>query len=374
MAMKILKKIGKWLLYLLGSIVALILILLLIIRINSTGVEEPFLDKNGKELANSIAVIEHPIMNGVVQRLVIRGKDVSKPVLLRVHGGPGSTYVPPFFQVAGIDLEDLFVVCYWDQRGSGPAYTPDVPDSTITLPQIVDDGLEVAAYLKNKFNKDKIYIEGASWGTTVSALMVQKNPELFDAYIGNGQMANQSLSEQMSWDFAMEKSRENNDSISIRQLLEIGRPPYPDKTNAEMAEACDIERLVIDKYVPMKPPVDNGMIKLVKKVLLYNGLSLKNKLNMIFNYDAMIEPAYTTLWPTCFNVNLMRDVPEWKIPVFIVQGENDHHTETSLAKEYFDSIQAPFKKWYLFEGAGHGANIEQPQKYRSIIINEVLKK
>jgi pimeloyl-ACP methyl ester carboxylesterase len=206
-AKRILKSIGKWFLFLLGGMVGLILILLLIIRINSTGVEEPFLDENGKVLPNSIAVIEQPVMNGVVQRLVIRGKDVSKPVLLRVHGGPGSTYVPPFFQLAGNDMEDLVVVCYWDQRGSGPAYTPDIPDSTLTLPQIVDDGLEVAAYLKNKFNKDKIYIEGASWGTTVSAFMVQKKPELFHAYIGIGQMANQSLSEQMSWDFAMEKSR-----------------------------------------------------------------------------------------------------------------------------------------------------------------------
>ena len=372
--MKILKKIGKWLLIFISVTLTFILVLLLIIRINSTGVEEPFLDENGKVLTNSIAVIEQPIMNGAVQRLVIRGKDMGKPVLLRVHGGPGSTYLPPFFQLAGNDLEDLFVVCYWDQRGSGPAYTPDIPISTITLPQIVDDGLEVAAYLKRKFNKDKIYIEGASWGTTVSAFMVQKNPELFYAYIGIGQMANQALSEQMSWDFAIEKSSENNDSISIRQLLEIGRPPYPDKTNAEMAEACDIERLVVDKYVPLKPPVDNAMIKLVKKVLLYNGFSLKNKLNMIFNYEAMIEPAYTTLWPTCFHVNLIKDVPEWKIPVFIMHGENDHHTETLLAKEYFDTIQAPFKKWYLFEDAGHGVNIEQPEKYRSIYVDEILKR
>lgn len=372
--MKILKKIGKWLLYLLGSVVAFILILLLIIRINSTGKEEPFLDENGKVLPNSIAVIEQPVMNGAVQRLVIRGKDKSKPVLLRVHGGPGSTYVPPFFHLAGNDLEDLFVVCYWDQRGSGPAYTPEIPDSTVTLPQIVDDGLKVATYLKNKFNKDKIYIEGASWGTTVAAFMVQKNPDLFHAYIGIGQMANQALSEEMSWDFAMEKSKENNDTISVRQLLDIGRPPYPDKTNAEMAAACDVERLVIDKYVPYKPPVDNAMMKLIKKVLLYNGFSFKNKFSMVFNYDAMIEPAYTLLWPTCFHVNLIRDVPELKIPVFIMQGENDHHTETSLAKAYFDTLQAPTKKWYLFEDAGHGANIEQPEKYRSIYVNEIINR
>jgi pimeloyl-ACP methyl ester carboxylesterase len=373
-AKRVLKSIGKWFLISLGGIVGLILIFLLLIRINSTGKEKPFLDEHGNVLANSIAVIEHPVINGVPQRLVIRGKDIRKPVLLRVHGGPGSTYLPPLFQLAGNDLEDLFVVCYWDQRGSGPAYTPDIPDSTLTLPQIVDDGLEVAEYLKNKFRKEKIYIEGASWGTTVSAYMVQKNPKIFHAYIGNGQMANQALSEQMSWDFVMEQAQKNNDSISIRQLLDIGRPPYPDKTNAEMAEACDIERLVVEKYVPFKPPVDNVMFRMIKTLLFYNGWSLKNKLNMIFNYDAMmIEPAYTTLWPTCFNINLIRDVPEWQIPEFIVQGENDHHTETSLAKEYFDSIQAPLKKWYLFEDAGHGANFEQPERYRSIIINDVLK-
>ena len=356
-----------------SAILSLILVILLIIRFNSTGKEEPFTDENGKILSNSIAVIEQPVINGVAQRLVMRGREISKPVLLRVHGGPGSTFVPPLFQLLGIDMEDLFVVCYWDQRGSGPAYTSNIPDSTITLPQIVDDGLEVAAYLKSKFNKDKIYIEGASWGTTVSACMVQKNPELFYAYIGIGQMANQPLSEQMSWDFVMDQAQKNNDSLSIKQLIEIGRPPYPDKTNAEMADACDIERLVVDKYVPFKPPMDNSMTRMFKKVLLYNGFSFKNKLNMIFNYDAMIEPAYKILWATCFNVNLFRDVAEWKIPVFIVQGENDHYTETSLAKAYFDSIQAPEKFWYLFEDAGHGANYEQPEKYRSIIINDVLK-
>jgi pimeloyl-ACP methyl ester carboxylesterase len=370
--MKILKKMGRWLLYTLGGIVALILVLLLVIRINSTGVEEPFLDKHGNVFPNSIAMNEDKVINGAPQRLTIRGKDKNNPVLLRVHGGPGGAAPPILHRLIGIDLEDLFTVCYWEQRGGGSAYInfgDQIPDSTITLQQIVDDGLEITKYLQQLLNKDKIYIEGISWGTAVSAFMIQKNPELFEAYIGIGQMANQPLSEEMSYDFVMEEAIKNDDTASLKQLKLIGRPPYPDKSAREMAEACDIERLIVDEYAPPRGDIFGPSI--VKDIFLDKGMTFKEK------FVPFIKPvnfnAYQKLWPTCFNINLMRDVPEWKIPVYIMQGENDHYTETLLAKEYFDSIAAPEKKWFLFEKNSHGANYDDPEKYRLIYLNEILK-
>ncbi|WP_372938564.1 hypothetical protein [Seonamhaeicola sp.] len=54
--MKILNKIGKWFLILIGAFVAFILVVLLAIRINSSGDEEPFLDEKGNVLPNSIAM------------------------------------------------------------------------------------------------------------------------------------------------------------------------------------------------------------------------------------------------------------------------------------------------------------------------------
>ena len=131
----------KGILIAVSAILSLILVFLLIIRFNSKGVEEPFLDENGNVLPNSIAMHEDKVINGAPQRLTIRGKDINNPVLLRVHGGPGYPFIPAAYKGMGVDLEDLFTVCYWDQRGAGPAYTPDIPDSTLTLPQIVDDGL-----------------------------------------------------------------------------------------------------------------------------------------------------------------------------------------------------------------------------------------
>jgi pimeloyl-ACP methyl ester carboxylesterase len=363
--MKALKKVGKWLLYGIGVIVAFVVIVLIVIKFNSSGEEAPFLDENGEVAANSIAVHENIDINGVPQRITIRGRDVSNPVLLRVHGGPGSASPPIISRINRFDLEDVFTICYWEQRGSGVAYTSEIPDSTVTLTQIVDDGLEVTDYLRKKFKKDKIFIEGSSWGTAVSAFMVQENSALFHAYIGIGQIANQPLSEQLSYDFVMTQAQDQNDTISIGQLNKIGRPPYPNKSNLELAKACNTQRSILTKYEkPRINPDFSGLIAL----LLDNSMTFNQKLNPI--PDA---PAFRLLWPTCFQVNLMRDIPKWEIPVYIMHGDNDHFTETSLAKAYFDSLDAPTKKWFLFENATHPVQFEYPEKYRSIYLDEILK-
>jgi len=368
--MKLLKKIGKWILILIGGVISLLLIFLLIIRINSSGVEEPFQDESSDIIPNSIAVHENMVINGAPQRVTIRGMDKNNPVLLRVHGGPGSPYPPAISKNFGFDLEDLFTVCYWEQRGAGLAYTDSIPDSTITLDQIVNDGLELTNYLRSILKKDKIYIEGSSWGTTVGAFMVQKQPELFHAYIGVGQMANQPLSEQLSYDFVMSAAKKKNDTISVNQLNLIGRPPYPDKSNIEMAHACDVERIIVVKYAP---PRHNVTFNIVLQMFLDNGLTFSEKFGPMITNPEVIYPAYKLLWPKCFNVNLIRDIPKWEIPVYIMHGDNDHFTETSLAKTYFDSLEAPTKEWFLFENATHAVQFEYPEKYRSIYIDEILK-
>ena len=387
---KILKKIGKVFLYFIGTIIVLLAILLLVIRVNSSssGSQNPFKDEAGNVLPNSIAFQEDKIINGVPQRLVIRGADINNPVLLRVHGGPGSNHYPDFSKMTGIDLEDIFVVCYWDQRGSGPAYTTDTPDSTITLSQIVDDGITVSTYLKERFKKDKIYLEGWSWGTTVGAFMAQKRPDLFHAYIGIGQMGDQLLSEQISYDFSLQKALEANDTASVRKLKAIGRPPYA--TNEEMIEAVNVERPISIKYTP-GPQFDNkeekgeeekgeegeeGEMEFYMKFLLNENVSFKMKKEYFFGSEKEEDntPGFKLLWPTCTNINLMRDVPEWQIPVYILQGEHDHSTETLVAKAYYDSLNAPIKKWYIFEDCMHIPIFQDPQKYRDIMETEVLKK
>ncbi|KAA5827528.1 alpha/beta hydrolase [Algibacter amylolyticus] len=369
--MGLLKKLGKWLLILLGVIIGAILILLVIIKFNSSGVEEPFLDENGEVLPNSIAMHEDMLIRGVSQRITIRGKDVNNPVLLIVHGGPGAPIFPVIYKLSGIDLEDLFTVCYWEQRGSGLAYNDSVPDASITLNEIVDDGLEVSNYLKKTFKKDKIYIEGLSWGTAVAAFMVQKKPELYHAYIGSGICAKQAESEILSYDFVMAEAQKRNDTVSINQLKKIGRPPYTNKPGMEISDAIEIERTIVFKYAPIK--MDTGF-NLIKGMFMDNGLTFKEKFTDMINKPESYYPAAKLMESTALNVNLFRDVPELKVPVYFMHGDNDHFTETEIAKAYFDALVAPSKKWFLFENGTHGVQIEYPEKYRAIYVNEILKK
>ena len=44
--------------------------------------------------------------------------------------------------------------------------------------------------LRARFHQDKIYVFGLSWGSILGIKLVQQHPDLFAAYIGNGQMVN----------------------------------------------------------------------------------------------------------------------------------------------------------------------------------------
>ncbi len=130
----------------------------------SPGRSKPFLDQAGQVLAGSISEKVFIKIGGVEQGMFIRGKDLKNPVLLFVHGGPS---FPEYFLVEKypVGLEDHFTVCYWEQRGGGISYTPQVTLESMTLQQLASDAIEVTNYLRNRFKKEKIFIMAHSGGT-----------------------------------------------------------------------------------------------------------------------------------------------------------------------------------------------------------------
>jgi len=110
----------------------------------------PFLDEHGAVLEGSISEKVRVDINGVPQGTVIRGEDVTDPVLLVVHGGPG---MPDYFLTRNYptDIEDLFTVVWWDQRGTALSYHPDIPAASMTVEQFIEDTLAVTDYLRERF-------------------------------------------------------------------------------------------------------------------------------------------------------------------------------------------------------------------------------
>ena len=365
---RIFKKIGKVILFLFTGIVAVILVLLLIIKINSSEKPEPIVDNKGNNIPNSIAIIKDTVINGATQRLTIRGHNKSNPVLLRVHGGPGKVEPPQAYRYNGTDLEEFFVVCYWDQRGVGPAFDGNIPEDSYTIDQLVADGLVVTEYLRRMFDNPKIYIEGTSTGSVVAPLMVREKPDYYHAYIGVAQMTDAPASEILSYNYVLSEARKRKDTLAIKELSRIGAPPY--ETIEEGNAAVQVERFYADKYSPRNAP-NLSTMDFMKLIFLYDGWSMNYKFNLISN--GMYSPSTPILWPQFVEINMFNEMIEWPIPVYIMHGEYDHNTEFSLSRTFFDSLKAPNKRFFPFLNTGHSIHFDQPDKYREIYLNEIIK-
>jgi pimeloyl-ACP methyl ester carboxylesterase len=62
---------------------------------------------------------------------------------------------------------------------------------------------------------------------------------------------------------------------------------------------------------------------------------------------------------------------EFKIPIFIVQGEQDLTAMPELAKAYFDSIKAPRKQFLLVPGTGHEPSVPSLSAVRKLLVEDV---
>jgi pimeloyl-ACP methyl ester carboxylesterase len=131
-----------------------------------------------------------------------------------------------------------------------------------------------------------------------------------------------------------------------------------------MNAAMTVERDYVFAYSrpPDFPVDDSGLLDF----LLDPSLTFTEKIGPMVGWFPEY-PGLKLLWATCAQMNLPRDVPSVGIPVHILQGEEDHQTETSVARMYFDTLQAPAKTWHLFEGGGHGAPMYDVPRYRRIM-------
>jgi len=66
----------------------------------------------------------------------------------------------------------------------------------------------------------------------------------------------------------------------------------------------------------------------------------------------------------------LTDRTEYKIPYYNINGDCDYQTNYQLAQEYFDKIDAPYKKLYLMKDTTHGL-LESKSEEFSAIIHEI---
>ena len=165
------------------SIIGILLIGLIVLAVNSPGKLEPLKDKKDKEIDGSLAEKSFIEIGGILQGFFIRAENPENPVILFLHGGPGSPELPMLIPYEVSErLEKHFTVCYWEQRGAGISFSNSIDPATMTITQMVEDTRQMTVYLQRRFNQDKIYLIGHSWGSYLGVKTIEKYPELFRIY------------------------------------------------------------------------------------------------------------------------------------------------------------------------------------------------
>jgi pimeloyl-ACP methyl ester carboxylesterase len=75
----------------------------------------------GAESARTVAELEKVRIGGDDQWILERSEDVANPIVLFLHGGPGTSQLTSNRRNTKA-LEKFFTVVNWDQRGAGKSY------------------------------------------------------------------------------------------------------------------------------------------------------------------------------------------------------------------------------------------------------------
>ena len=355
------KKILKVSLYIIGGILTMILVLLAGLWTISPGKADPITGPDGNQLKGSISVIEKITLGGQDQYLIIRSADSTKPVILFLHGGPGSPEAA-FMKHYNRDIEKDFVMVYWEQRGAGKSYSKDIPAESMNMAQFISDTRELSEYLTERFKQEKIYIMGHSWGSLLGILTAYKHPDLFQAYFGIGQACYQFKGEQISYEWVKEQARNRNDKKSIEAL---DRLSFPDSlaNNDIWINYLMNQRKYVNKYGGGTTRDITGMWPLVKIVLKTSEYKIGEKLNFMNGSMFSLE----NMWNEVINANLINDIDSMRVPVYILHGKHDFTTPYSVAKEFFNQLKAPHKEFFSFENSAHSPVMEEVEKFNSIV-------
>jgi len=350
------KKIGRILLIALMSIIGILLIGFIFLLVKSPGKLDPLKDETGKLIENSLVEKNFIEIGGIRQGYFIRAENPENPVILFLHGGPGSPELPILIPYESTErLEKYFTVCYWEQRGSCMSYNSSVDIATMTVEQMVEDTRQMTEYLQQRFNQKKIYLMGHSWGTYLGIKTIEKYPENYRAYIGIGQVSNQKESEKSAYDYMLQHATEINDKAALEKLTKFDKqaPDFPS------TEYLITRSLLMNKYGIGMMHQNMSMAKILKDMLFFRGYTLSEKINYLKGSMFSINVLFNYV----LQDNLFESSVSFDVPVYITHGKYDYQVSYTLANNYFDEINAPEKAFVTFENSAHSPNMEEPEKF-----------
>jgi proline iminopeptidase len=322
---------------------------------------DPIVGADGQTVAGSVAELTRVEIGGHDLSMMIRGRSVQSPVLLFLAGGPGGSELGAMRRHSQA-LEEDFVVVTFDQRGTGKSYDQLDPASTLTLDHAVKDTLEVAMYLRKRFGQDKVYLAGQSWGTVLGVLAVQRQPQLFSAFIGVGQMVSPAETDRIFFRDTLAWASKSGNTGVADTLNRSGPPPYTRMLDYEPALSYEQE------VYPYSHAGNSEGAGGMSENILVREYTLLEQLHI---FGGFLD-TFSVLYPQIQDVDFRSQATSLDVPVYLVEGRHEAPGRAQLAEQWFALLEAPSKKLTTFDSSGHRPLWEQPIQFHDLITSRVL--
>lgn len=311
-------------------------------------------------VGNEISELYTFQLGGYEQKVLIEGKSKELPVVVTLHGGPG-TPIPFSAGCRGLfpEFTDRFIMVYWDQLGCG--INNHKIDESFTIDSFVDMTADLLKEIRQLFPNNKLLLFATSWGSVLSIKVLERHDSRIDGVVTCGQI----IKEVFFCEEVFEALRQSG--CPQKKLEEIEKMSAESITPGEMQLVSSSIRKYTAGYIN-KAGRQAPMGKMIMGLLSSPDYSLKDFLAVVINgYRNNI-----TLWKEILKLDLSENLKRVNIPYIMIQGDTDIVASTQIVKRVAESSGNPNLQYYVVKDSGHIPGADMMNKVFSTLTEQAF--
>jgi pimeloyl-ACP methyl ester carboxylesterase len=184
-------------------------------------------------------------------------------------------------------------------------------------------------------------------------------------------MVNAVEGDQLFYDLTLARARREGDQRTVTALVKSGRPPY---SGVPVTVARKIAKVDLANWRYMNADIRaSGGTPTAGPLADMAGIPEYRPLDHLYTL-AGTALTYGTIYPQleAEGDDLVKQVPELQVPVYLAEGRWDINAPPALAERYLGKVTAPAKHLQWFEHSGYNPCYEEPERFNAFMTGTVL--
>ena len=293
---------------------------------------------------NEISELYTLSLGGHPQKVLIEGKSRNLPVIITLHGGPG-TPIPFSVGCRGLFplFTDRFIMVYWDQLGCGINDYPIGEDFSID--DFVGMTIDLIREVRRLFPGNPVHLFSTSWGSILSAMTAEREP--VDGVVACGQITRNVFFNDIVFD-ALSQSKLPKEKLARNRSVRIDRI-----TDQDMKLVSgSVSKYTSGNTNPNGKKAPMGTI--IKGLLTSPDYKFRDfKAIMINGCQGNLK-----LWREILALDLTDVLCRVRVPYLMLQGDTDIVATTAYVQEITENSNNPRLKCRVVKDCGHQPSVD----------------